>query len=58
MNRHVKKSFHPEAPRRERKQRLQMFAVIVLSLITVCILVVMGMHHVRQLPARPPSLFN
>jgi hypothetical protein len=58
MNTLISKLLFPGLSRLERRQRIQMVMVVFAAILAVGVIVAMGMHHLRHLPVRPPSLFD
>lgn len=58
MNWQIYKILFPGLTRRERRDRMQIFMIILLSMFAVSMIVVVGLHHLNRIPVKPPNLFN
>ena len=58
MNGQITKVFYPNLTRRERRDRMHILLIILLSMLAVSTIVVVGLHHLNRIPSKPPSLFN
>ena len=50
--------FYPNLTRRERRDRMHILLIILLSMLAVSTIVVVGLHHLNRIPSKPPELFN
>jgi hypothetical protein len=58
MNQTNKKVLFQEFRSREWRDRFQILLIISIAVAAVCVIVVVGWHHVRNVPYRPPTLFS
>jgi hypothetical protein len=58
MNLQINKMLFPRLSPKERRELAQIVLVVLMSVVALSMIVVVGLHKLRHLPVRPPSLFD